>query len=239
MSADKKKDKRFEKIIVLMKRKFEQRKYYEGQQMLKTLYSRLLNQDKYDQASKLLLEGALILMGHKKVKESIEITQDLVNLWRQHPSDTSFSASRSQLMHELLCMIQGEQQSVRDFMRNLLEWVHELKQEAASKRRDGGELDAKLMAIFKSYALILWNDKAYLKASVALAKTSEVGQMVDLFAEWSQLASSKERPFFVTRIAHRAGICARTAAGGGACQTCTDSTTNHSTNHWNASCYQF
>ena len=91
----KSKDKRFDKIIVLMKKKFEQRKYYEGQQMLKTLYSRLLNQNKYEQASKLLSQGALILMGHKKTKESVEITNDLINLWKQDPSDKTFNKQRA------------------------------------------------------------------------------------------------------------------------------------------------
>merc|ERR1719249_533355 len=163
--ADKKKDKRFEKIIVLMKRKFEQRKYYEGQQMLKTLYSRLLNQDKYDQASKLLSEGALILMGHKKIKESIEITQDLVTLWRQDPSDTSFNAERAKLLHELFCMIpQSERQSLNDFMRNVLEWTKELKQNTTNKRVLQ-QIAVGLMPLYKSYAINLWNLKEYYKAS--------------------------------------------------------------------------
>ena len=183
-----------------MKKKFEQRKYYEGQQMLKTLYSRLINQNKYDKASKLLSEGALILMGHQKIKESIEITSDLINLWKQDPSDTSFNAERAKLLHELFCMIpQSERQSLNDFMRNVLEWTKELKQNTTNKRVLQ-QIAVGLMPLYKSYAINLWNLKEYYKASAALVKTTEVDKMVEMFAEWSQQSSSKETPYFITRI---------------------------------------
>jgi len=184
-----------------MKKKFEQRKYYEGQQMLKTLYSRLINQNKYDKASKLLSEGALILMGHQKIKESIEITSDLINLWKQDPSDTTFNADRAKLLHELFCMIpQSERQSLNDFMRNILEWIKELKTQNASNKRAVQQMDVLLMPLYKSYAINLWNVKEYYKASAALVKTAATDKMVEMFAEWSQQSSSKETPYFITRI---------------------------------------
>ena len=200
MNETKSKDKRFEKIIVLMKKKFEQRKYYEGQQMLKTLYSRLLNQNKYDQASKLLSEGALILMGHKKTKESVEISSDLINLWKQHPSDKTFNQQRATLLHELFCMIpQTDKQSINDFMQYILEWIKELKKNinektnaTISKPQLIRNIDLNMMPLYKSYAINLWNTREYFKASTAFVRTNEVNKLVEMFAEWSQKSSSKE-----------------------------------------------
>ena len=201
MSETKSKDKRFDKIIVLMKKKFEQRKYYEGQQMLKTLYSRLLNQNKYEQASKLLSEGALTLMGHKKIKESVEITNDLINLWKKDPNNQTLTVSRSQLLHELFCMIpQTDKQSTNDFMRYVLEWITDLKKNNLRNRKLINEIDINMMAIYKSYGINLWNTKEYYKASSSFVRTSEISKMVDMFAEWSQKSSSKETPYYITRI---------------------------------------
>eukprot|EP01084_Bolivina_argentea_P257401 433665_1 len=202
MSAENKsKDKRFDKIIFLMKKKFEQHKYYEGQQMLKTLYSRLLNQNKYDQASKLLSEGALILMGHKKTKESVEITNDLINLWKQHPSDQSLNNKRSTLLHDLFCMIpQNDEQCISDFMRYVLEWIAELKKSNATNKQALIQIDMNMMPLYKSYGINLWNIKNYYRASTALVRTKDIPKMVDMFAEWSQLSSSKETPYYITRI---------------------------------------
>ena len=195
------KDKRFDKIIGLMKKKFEQRKYYEGQQMLKTLYSRLLNQDKYQQAAKLLSEGALTLMGHKKTKESIEITNDLINLWKKDPLDKTFNKQRANLLHELFCMIpQNDKGSTNDFMRYVLEWIQEIKKENPRNRKLQKEIYLNMMPLYKSYGINLWNTKEYYKASTAFVRTSDVNKMVDMFAEWSQLSSSKETPFYITRI---------------------------------------
>lgn len=209
MSAEAKTDKRFEKIIVAMKRKFEQRKYYEGEQMLKTLYSRLMNQNKYEQAAKLLAEGALILMGHKKIKESIEITLDLINLWKQHPTDKTLNPQRAKLLHELFCMIpQKDKPSTNEFMRNVLEWVTELKEEIAknsnnstrNSKKLNAEIDRNMVPLYKSYGINLWNLREFYKASSAFVRTNEAGKMVEMFAEWSQQSASKETPYYITRI---------------------------------------
>eukprot|EP00485_Elphidium_margaritaceum_P004930 CAMPEP_0202690798 /NCGR_PEP_ID=MMETSP1385-20130828/5692_1 /ASSEMBLY_ACC=CAM_ASM_000861 /TAXON_ID=933848 /ORGANISM="Elphidium margaritaceum" /LENGTH=312 /DNA_ID=CAMNT_0049346103 /DNA_START=24 /DNA_END=962 /DNA_ORIENTATION=- len=209
MSDTKSTDKRFERIIVLMKKKFEQHKYYEGEQMLKTLSQRMINQNKYEQASKLLAEGALILMGHKKTKESVEITSDLINLWKEHPSDRMLNTQRAKLLHDLFCMLPpNDKQSINDFMRLILEWVNEMKEKLASdtsmerhkQQKLMKQLDVDMMPLYQSYGVLLWNAKEYYKASTAFVRVGSVNKMVDMFAEWSQTSPSQERPFYITRI---------------------------------------
>ena len=169
--------------------------------MLKTLYLRLTNQNKYAQASKLLSEGALILMGHKKVSEAIQIISDLICLWRSDPVDTSFKKERAQLLHQLFCMIpQSDTQNVHEFMQNVVEWV------------GMDEIDSNMMPIYKSYGVNLWNLKKFHHSSTAFVRQSDCNKMTELFAEWSQKSTAKERPYFLTRIVLQY-LCVRNVDG--------------------------
>lgn len=170
--------------------------------MLKTLYSRLMNQNKYDQASKLLAEGALMLMGHKKISEGNEIINDLIHLWRQHPSDQMLSESRAELLLQIFCLIpQCDEQNIDDFMRCVLEWISDLKAKHLTNRKCLRQIDARMEAIYRAYGVNLSNMNKHYLASTAFVRTSDHEKMSNLFAKWSQIESNaKERPYFIARI---------------------------------------
>jgi hypothetical protein len=195
-------DKRqFEKIVANVKKKFDQSKYYEGQQMLKTLHTRLTSQNKFEQASKLLSDGALILMEHKKYKESVELTGDLLQSWRLSNVDRSFNEERAKLLHELFCLLpETEEQCVNDFMRYVLEWITELKKQSDGNKETVREIEKNMVPLYRSYGINLFKTQHYYKASNALALADCLNPMIRLFAEWSQKSPTKERPLFITRI---------------------------------------
>merc|ERR1712154_550775 len=87
-----------------------------------------------------------------------------------------------------------------DFMRYILEWITDLKKINATNKKIVSEIDINMMPIYKSYGINLWNTKNYYKASSAFVRTTAINKMVDMFAEWSQNSSSKETPYYITRI---------------------------------------
>ena len=97
-------DKRFLKIVKTMKKRFSQHKYYEGQQLLRTIFARLQAQERFEEASELLSEGALILMKHCMIEESVAIVSDLVAIWQQQQLYV-LTEQRARYLHELLAIM--------------------------------------------------------------------------------------------------------------------------------------
>merc|ERR1712173_235611 len=87
-------------------------------------------------------------------------------------------------------------------MRCILEWIADLKAKHAKNRKIGKQIDVNMAPIYKSYGINLANMGKYYLASTAFVRQSDYEKMTSLFAQWSQQSnsSSKERPYFITRI---------------------------------------
>eukprot|EP01084_Bolivina_argentea_P317786 551018_1 len=162
------------KVVLLMKKKFENGEYNEAQQMLQTLHFRLLKEGNYSEATKLLSESASVLFEKQQIKEAIEIVNDLINIWKTHSSDKTFNKTRSTILHKLFCMIpENNQQYKHHFMCYIYEWISQLKNTNFNKNQHIiQEMNLNMIPLYKSYDINIWNTYNSSKTHLIKIKTA-------------------------------------------------------------------
>ena len=114
------------KIIKNLKQTFKDGQYYEGEQMLKTIHTRLMNQNDFDQAATLLSAGAMILFEHEQVSAGIEIVNDLIETWMK--AGKKIDNEKIDLLAKMYQLIpDNEIESKLSFMHHISEWGKKVK----------------------------------------------------------------------------------------------------------------
>ncbi|ETO28744.1 hypothetical protein RFI_08385 [Reticulomyxa filosa] len=225
MSRAKGSNQKLSRIIQNVEKSFEKKDYYGGEQMLKTVYTRLLNQENYEDASYLLQQGALKSFSHQQVNGGIYISKaylkgvDLLDVWKK--SGKILDDDKCKFLLECYSLIPPDELLLQErFVKNVVEWANLLINSTHNKASTGAKkgtetafqlpelspeqcllVQKNVRQLYKKYGLSLYfNNKHYFNASQMLIKAGEVTPLIDLYADWTQNAPPKERPFFLTRM---------------------------------------
>lgn len=170
----------------VVKKYFAEGKYYEAEQLLKSLAIRLQNKGEYDDAVKLLYQGCIELQHGGKHNAAGDLAKDIFSIFEK--ADTPADSERVEM---LLQIFKGFEETApaalaqETFMKLALKWTKE-------KGYTGSELTL-------PYGQALRKRKQYHKASMQFLKTNMMTEFCDMVFEWAKLAPSDELPFFVTR----------------------------------------
>merc|ERR1719319_19703 len=169
-----------------VKKNFEEGKYYEAEQLLKSLAIRLKTKEKYADAVKLLLEGILELLKAGKNNAAVELAEDIVDIYEKTdspPDDNRIG---------LLLKICESFQETPDAASSQIEFMRMAQSWTKKKGYTGDKLSL-------PYARLLHKRKDYPRASVQYAKSQETTDFSNMVFEWAKLGLRDELGFFVTR----------------------------------------
>jgi len=172
----------------VVKNYLKEGKYYEAEQLLKSLAIRLQSQEQYDDAIQLLYQGCIELQRGGKYNAAGDLAKDIFSIFNK--AKTPADAERVEMLHQIFKGFEWEDSaaaaSSQDiFMKLALKWTKE-------QGHNGYELTL-------PYAQALRERKQYHKASMQFLKTENMSAFCDMIFEWARLAPSQELPFFVTR----------------------------------------
>lgn len=172
----------------VVKKYFAEGKFYEAEQLLKSLAIRLQTQEHYDDAIQLLYQGCIELQRGGKYNAAGDVAKDIFSIFKK--ANTSADAARVEMLFQIFKGFEQEESgpaaiSQETFMKSALKWTKE-------QGYEGYELTL-------PYAQALRKRKQYHKASMQFLKTDSMTEFCDMVFEWARLAPSEELPFFVTR----------------------------------------
>jgi len=171
----------------VVKKFFAEGKFYEAEQLLKSLATRLQAQGEFDAAITLLFEGCTQLQAAGQNNAAGDLAKEIFSIFAK--ADTPADTCRVQMLFQIFNGFQqdsAEAAIAQDtFMKSALKWTKE-------KGYTGSVLTL-------PYAKALRKRKQYHKASLQYLKTDEMDEFCNMVFEWARLAPSEELPFFVTR----------------------------------------
>jgi len=172
----------------VVKKNFKEGKYYEAEQLLKSLAIRLQSQEQYDDAIELLYQGCIELQRGGKYNAAGDLAKDMFTIFKK--ANTPADAERVEMLLQIFKGFEQEDSAAAassqdTFMKLALKWTKD-------QGHNGYELTL-------PYAQALRERKHYHKASMQFLKTENMNEFCDMVFEWARLAPSEELPFFVTR----------------------------------------
>jgi len=172
----------------LVKQYFSEDKFYEAEQLLKSLATRLQAQKEYDAAISLLFQGCIDLQQANQYNAAGDLAKEIFRIFikANTPADSSRILMLVGIFNGFDKKDDGQAAVAQDvFMKEALKWTKE-------KGWTGNDLTL-------PYAQALRRRKQYHKASMQYLKTDKMNELIDMIFEWARLAPSGELPFFVTR----------------------------------------
>jgi len=191
MESVKRKKKGNEKMTNSIETAFNQRNFYEAQQLCKTLYFRHFNQQRYKDAEDLLEKSAVRMMLNGQCNESTELALLLLNLF----SVTSKPVSRESLdtIMRLSSMYNSDSNEAiigrENFLKSALKWCSS----SAVENKEGISLIHDLLA--ESY----YKQKEFGKAQIHFLRGNKPELFAEMLVKWSLSVLHSERDLLIAR----------------------------------------
>jgi len=195
MSTDKRKkksDKSVKRTLKKIKLLYEEGDYYQAEQLLKTFHKRLNSQNKFEQSSKLLIEGATILFQHGKGAAGSSVCVDLLDTWKVEGKTPD--AENIKIMCSLFEQFpENGFESQQRLLRAILNWIKD-----SEKDCDAPELNTMMNTCAAKVYLKKGN---YSESSKYHLRAGGLTQShANLIQKWSASSSALEKDFFIVRV---------------------------------------